>query len=85
MEQAQLIFVFLKLKEMVYCSGVMEYGHGKSRGLPCSFFQLRELNLFDNPVVALVTAVSLQVLQNVPHFAVLNGCCSETEVSKQLY
>jgi hypothetical protein len=28
---------------------------------------------------------SLQVLQNVPHFAVFSGNCSEAEVSEQLY
>jgi hypothetical protein len=26
-----------------------------------------------------------QVLQNALHFAFLSGCCSETEVSEQLY
>jgi hypothetical protein len=29
--------------------------------------------------------VTEQVLQHAPHFAVFNGSCSETEVSKQLY
>jgi hypothetical protein len=29
--------------------------------------------------------VIAQALQNAPHFAVLSGSCSETEVSKQLY